>query len=163
MQKENAVAGVFLTKAMPGPKHRRKITKIGGNVWFLPHDHLMDIAPVIRHLLIRKSEIEKLQKSRSGKKDKLYDHVVGDQFRDRVEAVYRNRRDMRDCADKLQKQITRLLACLDNKDVNKMFVEIERITDIQFEERIHVPYQNNKRSSFLASSGQQYLLACCWR
>lgn len=148
MQRENAVAGVFLTKTMPGPKHQREITKIGGNVWFLPHDHLMDIAPVIRHFLIRKSEIEKLQKSRSGKKDELYDHMVGDQFRDRVEAVYRNRRDMRDCADKLQKQVTRLFACLDNKDVNKMFVEIERITDIQFEERIHVPYQNNKRSSF---------------
>ena len=39
---------------------------------------------------------------------------------------------MRDCADKLQKQITRLFACLDNMDVNKMLVEIERITGVQF-------------------------------
>lgn len=57
--------------------------------------------------------------------------MVGDQFRNRVEAIYKNRRDMRDCADKLQKRATGLFACLDNKYVNKMLVEIERITGIQ--------------------------------
>ena len=67
MQRENAFAGVFLTKTIPGPKLQREIAKIGGNIWFLPHDHLKDIAPVIRHFLLREREIEKLQKSKGRK------------------------------------------------------------------------------------------------
>ena len=64
MQRENAFADVFLAKTMPGPKHHREIAKIGDNVWFLSHDHLKDIAPVIRRFPRREKEIEKLRKSK---------------------------------------------------------------------------------------------------
>lgn len=85
---------------------------------------------MIRRFPRREREIEKLRKSKGGKNDELPDHMVGDQFRNRVESIYRNRRDMRDCEEKLQKQAISLFVCLDNNDVNKMLVEIERITGI---------------------------------
>lgn len=115
-------------------QRKREITKIGCDVWFLSHNHLEDSAPVIQRFLCREREIEKLRKSKGGKKDELPDHMVGDQFRNRVEAICRNKRNMRDCEEKLQKQATRLFVCLDNDDVNKMLVEIERITAVQFED-----------------------------